>query len=210
MGVRKNIGATTMRINEVDEGLFDIPSQRLFMDFCRNLSKSYLTISFPALFFPSTRQETAVLVVQNRNSNGNVQRALAQSVVIAIGAPGKCNIPKISQSVCPRSCTTHTVILFDLERERERERRGNSLNVGGGLSAVQAEDQPIFKKESCSYENNSRRPLQWRHFDFPLEWFDRRKMGRKFFEFLEEKMENRPQFIKNAQRRWNCSLVVVN
>ena len=200
VGVRKNIGATTMRINEVDEGLFDIPSQRLFMDFCRNLSKKLPHDIVPGTVLSIDKTTDSGVVVRFRGSNGNVQRALAQSVVIAIGAPGKCNIPKIIQSRVPEELCTHTsdfVRLGELKRS-DTIREERVLVVGGGLSAVQAAIA-FSKKKAAHVTLCSRRPLQWRHFDFPLEWFDRRKMGRKFFEFFSEKMENRPQFIKNAR-----------
>jgi lysine/ornithine N-monooxygenase len=199
VGVRKNIGTTTMRINEVDEGLFDIPSQRLFMDFCMNLSTKLPHDIVPGTVLSIDKADNGV-VVRFSGSNGSVQRVLAQNVVLAIGAPGKCNVPSLIRSRVPEELRVHTsdfVRLGELKRN-DTIQKEKILVVGGGLSAVQAAIA-FSKKKAAHVTLASRRPLQWRHFDFPLQWFDRRYMRRHFFEFYGTKMEQRPEFIKKAR-----------
>ena len=149
VGVRKNIGATTMRINEVDEGLFDIPRNVCLWIFVEIFQRSYLTI-VPGTVLSIDKTTDSGVVVRFRGSNGNVQRALAQSVVIAIGAPGKCNIPKIIQSRVPEELYTHTsdfVRLGELKRsDTIREERVSSLVE----DSLPFKRNCVFKKESCS------------------------------------------------------------
>ena len=54
--------------------------------------------------------------------------------------------------------------------------------AGGGLSAAQAALFAV-KRGAAAVTLCSRRPLQTRHFDLPLEWFDPRHVNKQRFPF---------------------------
>jgi len=176
----------------------DMFSQESLMEFAHERGRSNELIE-PGTVLSIDKADNGV-VVRFSGSNGSVQRVLAQNVVLAIGAPGKCNVPSLIRSRVPEELRVHTsdfVRLGELKRN-DTIQKEKILVVGGGLSAVQAAIA-FSKKKAAHVTLASRRPLQWRHFDFPLQWFDRRYMRRHFFEFYGTKMEQRPEFIKKAR-----------
>lgn len=188
------------RIADADEGLFDIPSQALFMDFCSHLAKTIPVQSFVKGHVTDIDKEfdgSLRVHVQGRPDD-DVGFIFARHVVLAIGAAGTNNVPKAFRSLSRERCV-HTNEAQRIQHLKKNivQWKERVLVVGGGLSAVQA--AIACAKRGASVVLLTRRPLIWRHFDFPIEWFDRRLMRRKFFDFFASDMESRPDFIRNVR-----------
>lgn len=173
-------------------GLWKLPSTKLFHDFCNDLKDrlphDYIKASVEAI------QETPIncneFVVQL--DNGTLLHAKA--VILALGMIGHPIIPKSLRQVPSERIMPWTELRNSSIKSNER-----ILVVGGGLTAIQAAEY-LLSDNNSNVILCSRRPLQERHFDLQLEWFDRRtatKCMADFYEGLTE--EARLKLIREAR-----------
>ena len=212
------------RLRDLDEGLFDIPSQALFVDFCRGVAEDlpHRCVQGRVVGIdrddadddkspnPSSHRPLRVRVLQQDGRRGYVS---ARNVVLAIGAAGPSSVPRtMREKGIPPRLVTHTNNVAELVALKEAAAAGRGalhdghvpeehrdvLVVGGGLSAVQA--AIAFAKRGSKVVLASRRPLTWQHFDLPVPWLDRRSFNGKKHAFYATPLEGRPAFIKQARR----------
>ena len=190
----------TGRLTDMDEGLFDIPSQGLFLDFCRDLAGKlpHTLVRGRVVSIEAAGGEGAPrMSARVLGDDGSHRLVTAKNVVLAVGAPGPSLVPKVLRGVPPQFCT-HTNDVRALEAlKRSVSAQHRVLVVGGGLSAVQA--AIALAKLGARVTLCSRRPLTWRHFDLPVPWFDRRTQNMMRFEFLSERLEDRAAFIRRVK-----------
>ena len=194
------------RIPDVDTGLFDIPSQKVFIKFCRNLA-SKLPHQFvqgravdidQVAASESPKQKNGILRVDVLKADGTRGHVLAGKIIVAIGAPGPHFVPELIRHNVPRSLYTHTNNACELQAMTKAATSTQSiLVVGGGLSAVQA--ALAFENQGAKVVLASRRPLSWRHFDLPVSWFDRRTQNRVRHGFFATSIADRPALIREAK-----------
>jgi Pyridine nucleotide-disulphide oxidoreductase len=70
------------------------------------------------------------------------------------------------------------------------------LVVGGGLTAVQVALKLLKDDTSCRVTLCSRRPLMERHFDIPVEWFDRRTATKCLYDFYHDPVQDRLRALR--------------
>ena len=202
VGVRnaKELGSMNARLREVDEGLYDIPSASLFLDFCRSLASElpHRCVQGHVVGIDLSEGEVAsqcmkVHVLQQDDRQVHVS---ARNVVLAIGAPGPSTVPQVFECIPPQ-VLTHTSNAAGLMILKREAAKIQVLVVGGGLSAIQAAIS--FARRGSHVVLASRRPLYWRHFDLPIPWFDRRTHNIGGHRFLSTNMEDRATFIKDTR-----------
>jgi len=71
------------------------------------------------------------------------------------------------------------------------------LVIGGGLTAVQAALRVVNDGHKCIL--CSRRPLQEKHFDIPVKWFNLYKKNKCLFDFYHDTIENRLKLLKEER-----------
>jgi len=71
------------------------------------------------------------------------------------------------------------------------------LVVGGGLTAVQVALRVLEDGHKCVL--CSRRPLQEKHFDIPLEWFDRKTANKNLSNIYHDTVDNRLMQLREAR-----------
>ena len=175
---------------ETHAGLWHLPSNRLFEDFCSDLVTR----------LPHTFVRGMAAAVQGSDGNFTVtlsdgQQLKAKAVVLALGVPGPARIPAAFADV-PERFMFHSDFKLG-SRLRELKASKRVLVIGGGLTAVQAAQ--LAMKRGCRVTLCSRRALTTRHFDVQPTWFDRRKANRHHFEFFNQPLECRLKHIKEAR-----------
>lgn len=185
-------------------GLWKLPSTKLFVDFCLELTKEldhtlFGNTTVTNMELASDGQFDVVL-----SSGLKIQ---AGAVVLAMGVVGHPIVPPGIKE-CPhwRHWTqtpqpTNRRLLEDLTLP--------VMVVGGGLTAVQVALNELRRAESsapCSPYNQpsvflvSQRPLVEKHFDIDIEWFDLRKTNKCVADFYHSPMESRKQSLRQARR----------
>ena len=177
-------------LGEAHTGLWHLPSNRLFEDFCKDLTKR----------LPHTFVHGTAAAVTGSDGDFTVTLAdgrevRARNVVLALGVPGPPRVPPAFADL-PKHLMFHSD--FELG-SRMKELRGNKqvLVIGGGLTAVQAAQLAL--KKGCLVTLCSRRELNTRHFDVSQTWFDRRQANRHHYEFFEQSLDCRLKHIKEAR-----------
>ncbi|CAE7214885.1 unnamed protein product [Symbiodinium pilosum] len=175
---------------ETHTGLWHLPSNKLFEDFCNDLATR-----LPHTFVRG-------MAASVRGSDGNFTVSLtdgkelrARAIVLAVGVPGPARVLPEFDGV-PERFMFHSD-LHQGSRLKEVKGNKNVLVIGGGLTAVQAAQLAI--KRGCRVTLCSRRELTTRHFDVKPTWFDRRVAYRHHFEFFEQPLESRLKHIKAAR-----------
>ncbi|CAM9108704.1 unnamed protein product, partial [Ectocarpus fasciculatus] len=193
------------RISDLDSGLFNIPSQSLFMDFCResisNLPHTFIQGSAVDINHECLNDDPLTCNILRVFLSGNedsCKQVLCRNVIVATGSPGPQSIPQVVSSNISATNFTHTSSTAKLNQVITTSAASHRvLVVGGGLSAVQA--AIAVSKRGAKVVLASRRPLQWRHFDLPINWFDPQMRNQSRFEFLCQEPEARPEFIRSTR-----------
>ena len=179
---------------ETRVGLWNLPSTALFNDFCDKTSQD-----LPHKFLHG--YATDLKPGKNRNyilewidSSGVHQSLTSRRIILAIGTVGKPVVPK-GLVHCP-SVQWNEPNAFNLE-SRAAKKKARILVVGGGLTAVQTALRIVDNGHTCVL--CSRRPLQEKHFDIPIEWFDRRTTNKCLSKFYHDTIENRLRQLKEAR-----------
>jgi hypothetical protein len=131
----KELGGRNARLRDLDEGLFDVPTQALFVDFCRSLAAKlpHRCVQGRVVDIvrvangstadedkegdddenPTTTSKTAVsrqhlLQVHVQQQDGRRGYVSARNVVLAIGSPGPSSVPQAICNGIPPQLVTHT------------------------------------------------------------------------------------------------------
>jgi hypothetical protein len=173
-------------------GLYNLPSNSLFYDFCLDLSTK-----LPHDFIKGKVESV------DPTSDGSSytittsdQLLRARQIVLALGAAGGPHIPT------PFTCTfdAHKSVLHTTQCHRLEEITAEDvvLVIGGGLSAAQAALLAVSKgaKETILC---SRRPLTTRQFDVPLNWVNPRTNRGCRYNFFGLPDEEKPEWVNQVR-----------
>ena len=175
---------------EAGSGLWNLPSNELFEDFCYDLADC----------LPHTFIQGEAASLQGEDGNFTLmlvdgRELTAKAVVLALGVPGPQASPPALADL-----PHHLMFHSDFEcgsRLEELSTKKHLLVIGGGLTAVQVAQLSL--KKGCQVVLASRRPLTTRHFDINETWFDRRKAHRHHYQFFQKPLEERLKHIKAAR-----------
>jgi hypothetical protein len=185
-------------------GLWTLPSTKLFVDFCLELTKE-----LPHNFIGESVVKNLEKVSNSRFrlvlSNGTFIQAKA--VVLAVGMSGRPIVPFGIQN-CPyvrhwTQLSPSTTLQVDSRKEFSEL---PVMVVGGGLTAVQVTLNELNRLRSSSKGQDyrvilvSKRPLVEKHFDIDIQWFDQRKTNKCVADFYHHPMNARVQALKEARR----------
>ena len=190
-------------LNQTQVGLWKLPSLKLFCDFCDDMTQQ-LEHDYRQGMVTGVTQEThddgeydsddddddidptkpTFLVSM---SDGTTIKAKA--VILALGSIGKPIVPPLlrpAPNLIPwtRLDTVDTTVSKKI------------LVIGGGLTAVQVAQRLLKTSDDTEVTICSRRPLVERHFDIPLEWFDRRTTNKCMADFYHWPHEERLQLCR--------------
>ncbi|CAK9100707.1 Hypothetical protein (Fragment) [Durusdinium trenchii] len=181
------VNADLRSLPEAGQGLWNLPSNELFEQFCGDLA-ARLPHSFIHGEVTSVEGDDGDFTVFLKDG----QPILAQTVILALGVPGPAAFPGALAPV-----PEHLMFHSDFEcgaRLQELSGKKRVLVIGGGLTAVQVAQLAL--KKDCEVVLLSRRPLTTRHFDIGERWFDRRRANVHHYEFFQKPMEERLEHIK--------------
>lgn len=193
---------------EVGSGLWNLPSNALFEDFCSDLASclphtflhgKVASISghdgdFTVKVLDSSLDVKDVkdgLVGDEKKPSYRCRELTAKAVVLALGVPGPAAVPAALSAV-PEKLMFHSD--FQLGSRLKEVNHKKVLVLGGGLTAVQVAQLAL--KKNCKVVLVSRRPLTTRHFDINEKWFDRRKANVYHYEFFQKPVEERLKHIR--------------
>jgi len=195
--------------------MFHLPGAALFRDFCGHLARK----------LPHTFVRGAAVNVDKGSDGvydvivaGSAKPVRARSVVFALGAAGAPRIPAPMSRIHDAeddAASPRIVHTFQWSKLQTMKFRGETvLVVGGGLSAAQAALLAV-RRGASRVVHASRRPVQSRHFDIPIEWLDPQagwhvaerdsRAGKgtagkfRLFEFYETPKEERADWVKSAR-----------
>jgi G3E family GTPase/glycine/D-amino acid oxidase-like deaminating enzyme len=201
---------------EAGRGLFHLPGAALFEDFCDQLARK----------LPHTFLRGAAVDVSKRGSGsgeeyevtiaGRTEPVRARSIVFALGAAGAPKIPAALSRIhdasvdAPIPRVVHTFAWSKLQAMEFKDKC--VVVIGGGLSAAQAALLAV-RRGASRVVHASRRPVQSRHFDVPIEWLNPQSgwhvarskretsVASKFrmFEFYATAKEERAEWVKSAR-----------
>eukprot|EP00941_MAST-03F_sp_MAST-3F-sp1_P005492 g5492.t1 len=187
-----------------DAGLFQIPGSALFEDFCDDLIDTLPHHHVMGTVVNVEKGDDGAYIVTIK---GCAEPVVARSVVFALGAAGAPRIPLPLCDIEDKSRIIHT---YSWQKLLETSFLDKVVVViGGGLSAAQAALLAV-RQGSKRTVQVSRRPLQSRHYDLPIEWMEPRtgwrvkqkeKSGNFFrmFEYYDCPKEKRRDFAKLAR-----------
>mmetsp|Transcript_137199 Transcript_137199/g.293107 ORF Transcript_137199/g.293107 Transcript_137199/m.293107 type:complete len:491 (+) Transcript_137199:77-1549(+) len=175
---------------EASSGLWNLPSNELFEDFCSDLASrlSHTYVRGKAASIGGADGCFSISLTDGRELT-------AKAVILALGVPGPQAAPPQLADL-PGSLMVHSDAELGSRLEILNTKR-NILVIGGGLTAVQVAQLGVKKR--CKVVLASRRPLTTRHFDVDATWFDRRRANCNRFEFFNKPIEERLKHIKAAR-----------
>lgn len=189
-------------LGETQVGLWKLPSSELFLDFCLDLVDR----------LPHARLQGHVddIRQQNEATDGATYEVYwsdpsyrkhslrARSVILATGIVGKPVIPR-GLETCPTVSwmDTHAFPQAIKPTSKNTLPKERVLVVGGGLTAVQTALRVVQDGHQCVL--CSRRPLQEKHFDIPVEWFDRRTSNKCLSEIYHDSVHSRLRQLRAAR-----------
>ena len=186
-------------------GLWELPSTKLFVDFCLDLAKE-----LPHSFVGGV---SVVVIEKDKDSNKGFRLELsngrvirAGSVVLAVGTSGNPIVPNGIQN-SPH--WRHWTEPLTLEVSNDDSDNLPVMVVGGGLTAVQVALQELENSLSSNPETTgnhprvilvSKRPLVKKHFDIDVQWFDHRTTNKCMADFYHNPMSERKRALREARR----------
>eukprot|EP00555_Chaetoceros_dichaeta_P013404 CAMPEP_0198254286 /NCGR_PEP_ID=MMETSP1447-20131203/4607_1 /TAXON_ID=420782 /ORGANISM="Chaetoceros dichaeta, Strain CCMP1751" /LENGTH=476 /DNA_ID=CAMNT_0043940277 /DNA_START=14 /DNA_END=1444 /DNA_ORIENTATION=+ len=174
--------------------LWNLPSTRLFLDFCENLADSLDHDYIQGHISGITMKSPDTLRHPFRVELENGRRFLtAKAVILATGPNGRSTVPPGFQSI-PRDSAR---LLSWTQLNRVLPDSNRILVVGGGLTAVQVALKLIKLGKTCIL--CSRRPLVEKHFDIGLEWFELRTAAKRISDFYYQDIADRLTALKKAR-----------
>lgn len=195
-------GTTLKNLHELGAGLFQLPGNDLFCDFCHATAAGLNHTMIRGTVRDVNENSSGScyeLCVQDQDDNHTLIRAA--HVVFALGPAGGPNVPEPFESLL--ACSSRV-----LHTSSWRELRATSLGphdsvlvIGGGQSAAQAA-LLAARKGAGKVLLCSRRPLVQRHYDLSLDWMNHRTlsgMHARLFEFYGTALSERAAWIKRER-----------
>ena len=179
---------------ETQSGLWDLPSTSLFEDFCDDLSRNLKYTYLQGYANDLTKGKRGVYQLDWTDSSGKQQTVGARRIILAMGMLGNPVVPKGLTSCPTVSWKDPDAFTFSL---KENDNQKTVLVIGGGLTAAQAALRVIEDGNRCVL--CSRRPLHEKHFDVPVEWFDRRRTAKCLSKFYQETIDERLRQLKEIR-----------
>ena len=176
---------------ETNTGMWDLPSTPLFEDFCDELSKKLKHTYLQGYASDLTREKKGIYQISWKDMSCQLHSVSARRVILAMGMVGKSVVPKAL-----KTCPTVMWKAPDAFTFRPKQNK-HVLVIGGGLTAAQAALRIVEEGNTCVL--CSRRPLHEKHFDVPVEWFDKRKTAECLSKFYQETIEDRLQQLKEVR-----------
>lgn len=193
-------------------GLWKLPSTSLFNSFCeatlKSLSHDYI--------------QGSIVDICKRGSVFHLQAAsgrkiTARAVILGMGTVG-CPVVPLGIRNAPNVYSWTDMDMVEKKGSNEKDGVGLKLEtsrssadcksncekktvlvIGGGLTAVQAALRLAQSDTSPKVILCSRRPLVTRHFDLPMDWFDRRTATKCQADFYHESISQRLSQIKQTR-----------
>ena len=173
-------------------GLWKLPSTKLFLDFCDDMTKRLSHSYIQGVVVDLVQDEKKVFRLDWVDPEKVTQKLSARNVVLATGMVGSPIIPRGLKGCHTVPWTSPKAFTKSSIKKKE-----HVLVIGGGLTAVQAALRVVDAGNTCIL--CSRRPLQEKHFDISVEWFDQRRANKCLSEFYHDSIENRLLRLKEAR-----------
>ncbi len=175
-------------------GLWKLPSARLFRDFCDDLSQrlKHGFLQGSAVHVEHSDSSSRFqLTVQTTNDEHVLVGT--DHLILAMGPIGRPIWPSFLSHIrsSPRVCQW-----TDMASILEHSPR-SVLVLGGGLTAVQVAQR--CAKTARQVVLCSRRTLSSRHFDIPVEWFDKRLTNKCLYDFYHLSVDERLALLKGTR-----------
>jgi hypothetical protein len=203
-------------LGQTQVGLWKLPSTQLFEDFCqdrlRHLTHTFVQGRVLDVHHQEGGSDPKYLVRVTLSTSSNVactdHSISTRHVIVATGTAGRPVVPR-GLSECPDICFWNNARAFPGPWNQGgpgAARTGTTafcllkqriLVVGGGLTAVQAALRILDDGHTCTL--CSRRPLQEKHFDVPIEWFDQRTRNRCLSTIYHDCMDSRLERLRQAR-----------
>lgn len=175
-------------------GLWKLPSTRLFRDFCDNLSHKlkHDFLQGTAVHVEHGSDTRRFQLTVERTNDENVFVG-TDHLILAMGPIGRPIVPSCLSHLrsSPRMCQW-----TDMAAVMDRSPR-SVLVLGGGLTAVQVAQR--CANAASQVVLCSRRPLASRHFDIPVEWFDKRLTNKCLYDFYHLPVKDRLALLKGTR-----------
>ena len=181
---------------ETNTGMWDLPSTSLFEDFCDDLCQNLKHTYFQGYASDLTKGKNGGYQLGWTDTSGKQHSVGAKRVILATGMTGYPVVPKGLVS-CPTISWKAPDAFCFAPKTRTTNVPHHVLVVGGGLTAAQVALRIAEEGNTCIL--CSRRPLHEKHFDVPVEWFDKRKTAECLSKFYHETIENRLQQLKEVR-----------
>eukprot|EP00536_Pseudo-nitzschia_multiseries_P000246 jgi/Psemu1/178014/e_gw1.3.301.1 len=176
-------------LGESQIGIWDLPSSKLFRDFCDKMLISRLPHEY-------IQGKVADIDHGEDTEDSGKQIITAKAVILAMGAVGTPIVPKVFQSL-PPSKLCHWQ---NLKQNTSETKNDSILVVGGGLTAVQTAQYALRKyPKAKQVVLCSRRPITEKNFDVSENWFDFRSSNRLIGDFYHRPVGERLQILKQAR-----------
>ena len=186
-----------LALGQAQVGLWKLPSTKLFNDFCDDLSgrleHDYVQGAAVKVEKCCLNDDRNLELTVEKNMNHHNEKEIVQAdhIIIAMGPIGKPIVPQWLKIKGPRVCQW-TEMDYVMKEAPKRV-----LVLGGGLTAVQVAQRcatTAHKVILCS-----RRALAVRHFDIPVEWFNRQSANKCMHDFYHLSDEERLALLKTTR-----------
>ena len=175
-------------------GLWKLPSNKLFYDFCKDLASSlHHDMVKGKITNIQKLEDGGNTIFKMTTDNDRVKSFVSKNVILAMGPVGRPVVPTQLLSCSRYFLWNQPEVFTSLSRTNGKK----VLVVGGGLTAVQAALKVIKLDHHCVLL--SRRPLIERHFDIDVKWFDSRIIDKCKTTFHYLPIEDRLASLKEVR-----------
>jgi len=201
-------------LGETQTGLWKLPSTKLFVDFCDDMTGrlKHVYLQGRAMDVEDSSSGDSSHVLKWEDASGVMNVLTVKHIIVASGVMGKALVP-FGLEKCPNVFSWRSNHAFtnlkatqsiDAGTPPESPRQNiRVLVVGGGLTAVQTALRVIKEHKDDDIDMQcilcSKRTLKEKHFDIPVEWFDRRHQTGLLSGFYHESVEDRLQQLKDIR-----------
>ena len=183
-----------LSLGQTQVGLWKLPSSSLFEEFCDELVGKLPHRRLQGHVVDIEDCGNSLYCIEWKNELDHSNHLKARTVIVATGTSGRSVIPP-GLSNCPSFSWKAPDAFPDCVSTPTQQER--VLVVGGGLTAVQAALRVVNDGHACVL--CSRRPLQEKHFDIPVGWFDLRVANRNLVRIYHDSIDSRLAQIKKVR-----------